>query len=158
MSEPQPGVRRLCIAALTCPPGLLGAVGRLRDRGRLYFSADRPDGIEMAFAAPGIHEAAVVRWLTAAVADLCPVRPAPHGPAKMAFHVGITKIQGEGFGGAAPLRVRALLCDPVIHAAVAGCPRLAVIMSAGLYDDLRAEGLVAQEWRPVPAAGAWVSG
>lgn len=76
----------------------------------------------------------------------------------MAFHVGMTKIQGDGFGGAAPLRARALLCDPVIHAAVADCPRLAVIMSAGLYDDLHGEGLIAQEWRPVPAAGAWVSG
>jgi hypothetical protein len=41
---------------------------------------------------------------------------------------------------------------------VAGCQRLAVIMSEGLYDDLHTEGLAAQEWRRVPAAGAWVRG
>jgi hypothetical protein len=109
----------------------------------------------MGFAPPGIHEAAMVRWLIWAVEDLGPDRLA-NVPAKMAFHVGLTKIQGEGIGGAAPLRVRALLRDPVIHRAVAGARRLAVIMSAGLYDDLRTEGLLAREWRSVPAAGAWV--
>lgn len=158
MSEPQPGVRRLCVAALTCPPGLLTTVCRFRGASELYLSAQMLDGVEMGFAPPGIHEAAVVRWLTWAVEDLCPARRAADVPAKMAFHVGITKVQGEGFGGAAPLRVRALLRDPAIHRAVAGCQRLAVIMSEGLYDDLHTEGLAAQEWRRVPAAGAWVRG
>jgi hypothetical protein len=114
--------------------------------------------VEMGFAPPGIHEAAVVRWLTWAVEALCPGRPSADVPAKMAFHVGITKVQGEGFGGAAPLLARALLRGPAIHHAVAGCQRLAVIMSGGLYDDLRTEGLAAQDWRRVPAAGAWVRG
>jgi hypothetical protein len=156
MTESQPGVRRLCVAALTCPPGLLSAACRLRDGSELYLSAQMADGVEMGFAPPGIHEAAVVRWLTWAVEALCPARPGADAPAKMAFHVGITKVLGEGFGGAAPLRVRALLRDPAIHRAVAGCQRLAVIMSQGLYDDLHTEGLAAQEWRRVPAAGAWV--
>jgi hypothetical protein len=158
MSESQPGVRRLCVAALTCPPGLLSTACRLRDGSELYLSAQPVDGVEMGFAPPGIHEAAVVRWLTWAVEALCPARPGADEPAKMAFHVGITKVQGEGFGGAAPLRVRTLLRDPAIHRAVAGCQRLAVIMSDGLYDDLHTEGLTAQEWRRVPAAGAWVRG
>jgi hypothetical protein len=137
---------------------LLSTVCRLRDGSELYLSAQPVDGVEMGFAPPGIHEAAVVRWLTWAVEALCPARPGADEPAKMAFHVGITKVQGEGFGGAAPLRVRALLRDPAIHRAVAGCQRLAVIMSEGLYDDLHTEGLAAQEWRRVPAAGAWVRG
>lgn len=158
MSQPQPGIRRLCVAALTCPPGLLSAVCRLRASSGLYLSAEGLDGVEMGFAAPGIHEAAVVRWLTWAVGELCADCPGGKVPAKMAFHVGITKVQGEGFGGAAPLRVRALLRDPVIHSAVAGCHRLAVIMSEGLYDDLHTEGLASRDWRRIPAAGAWVRG
>ena len=158
MSQPQPGIRRLCVAALTCPPGLLSAVCRLRASSGLYLSAEAPDDVEMGFAAPGIHEAAVVRWLTWAVGELCPDRPGAKVPAKMAFHVGITKVHGEGFGGAAPLRVRALLRDPVIHSAVAGCHRLAVIMSEGLYDDLHTEGLASRDWRRIPAARAWVRG
>ena len=158
MSQPQPGVRRLCVAALTYPPGLLTTACQLRDASELYLSAEMLDGVEMGFAPPGIHEAAVVRWLTWAVEDLCSARSTADVPAKMAFHVGITKVQGEGFGGAAPLRVRALLRDPAIHRAVASCQRLAVIMSEGLYDDLHTEGLAAQEWRRVPAAGAWVRG
>lgn len=103
------------------PPGLLTTVCRFRGASELYLSAQILDGVEMGFAPPGIHEAAVVRWLTWAVEDLCPARRAADVPAKMAFHVGITKVQGEGFGGAAPLRVRALLRDPAIHRAVAGC-------------------------------------
>lgn len=158
MSAPQPGIRRLCVAALTCPPGLLAAACQLRGASGLYLTTEVLDDVEMGFAPPGIHEAAVVRWLTWAVEDLCALRPGGKASAKMAFHVGITKVQGEGFGGAAPLRVRALLRDPVIHRAVAGCHRLAVIMSEGLYDDLHTEGLAAREWRPVPAAGAWVRG
>jgi hypothetical protein len=158
MSQPQPGIRRLCVAALTSPPGLLTAVCRLRASTGLYLSADGLDGVEMGFAAPGIHEAALVRWLTWAVGELCANGPGARTPAKMAFHVGLTKVQGEGFGGAAPLRVRALLRDPVIHNAVAGCHRLAVIMSEGLYDDLHTEGLASRDWRRIPAAGAWVRG
>jgi hypothetical protein len=155
MSGSQPGVRRLCVAAVTCPPGLLTAACRLRSPSGLYVEAEASDGVEMGFAPPGIHEAAMVRWLIWAVEDLSPDRLA-NVPAKMAFHVGITKIQGEGIGGPAPLRARALLRDPVIHRAVADAKGLAVIMSAGLYEDLRTEGLAVREWRPVPAAGAWV--
>jgi len=157
MSGSQPGVRRLCVAAVTCPPGLLTAACRLRSASGLYVGAEASDGVEMGFAPPGIHEAAMVRWLIWAVEDLGPGRLA-NVPAKMAFHVGITKIQGEGIGGAAPLRARALLRDPVIHRAVADAKGLAVIMSAGLYEDLRTEGLAVREWRAVPAAGAWVRG
>lgn len=100
MSEPQPGVRRLCVAALTCSQQSAGFVVRAS-----YTSAPR-----------------------------C------------------------SMASAAPLRVRALLRDPAIHRAVAGCQRLAVIMSEGLYDDLHTEGLAVQEWRRIPAAGAWVRG
>ena len=40
-------------------------------------------------------------------------------PAMIAFHVGITRIEGNGFGGAAPVRTRALLVDPAVRATVA---------------------------------------
>lgn len=156
MGEPQPGVRRLCIAAVTRPAGLLTAACRLQDPDRLYLSINAQDCIETAFAPPGIHEVAVVKWLTAAVEELCSVSSGAGGPAMIAFHVGITKIEGDGFAGAAPLRVRALLRDPTIQDAVRGCLRLAVIMSDGLYADLQAEGLAGREWLRVPEARAWV--
>jgi hypothetical protein len=156
VGEAQPGVRRLCVAAVTWSAGLLAAACQLADADRPCLSLDAPDDTEMAFAPPGIHEVAVVTRLTAAMETLISARPGAPVGAMLAFHVGITRIEGDGFGGPAPSRARSLLRDPDVRAAAAGCGRLAVIMSDGLYSDLQGEGLLPREWRPVPAAGAWV--
>jgi hypothetical protein len=156
VGEAQPGVRRLCVAAVTWSTGLLAAACQLADADRPCLSLDAPDDTEMAFAPPGIHEVAVVTQLTAAMEALLSTQRGAPGPAMLAFHVGITRIEGDGFGGAAPSRARSLLRHPDVRAAAAGCGRLAVIMSDGLYSDLQGEGLAAREWRPVPGAGAWV--
>jgi hypothetical protein len=156
VSESQPGVRRLCIAAVTRPAGLLASACQTGDAGRLCLSVDTQDGTEMAFAPPGVHEVAVVSQLIAVLEALASAGPGAPGPALMAFHVGITRIEGDGFGGAAAARTRALLFNPAVRTVAADGPPLTVIMSDGLYADLRGEGLAAQEWLHIPAAGAWV--
>jgi hypothetical protein len=156
VGEAQPGVRRLCVAAVTGAAGLLAAACQLADAGRPCLSLDAPDDTELAFAPPGIHEVAVVMRLIAAVETLIAAQRSPPGPAMLAFHVGITRIEGDRFGGPAPSRARSLLRDPDVRAAAADCGPLAVILSDGLYADLQGEGLQARQWRPVPAAGAWV--
>jgi hypothetical protein len=157
VGEPQPGVRRLCVAAATVPAGLLASACRSADVGRLCVTVNSRDGTEMAFAPPGVHEVAVVTRLIAALLRLVTRKPAAPRPTLLAFHVGITKIEGEGFGGEAALRTRALLLNPAIRAAAAvGRRQLAVIMSDGLYADLRAEGLPSQDWLHIPAASAWM--
>jgi hypothetical protein len=156
VGEDQPGVRRLCVAAVTWSAGLLAAACQLADADRPCLSLDARDDTELAFAPPGIHEVVVVARLTAAMETLISAQPSAPGPAMLAFHVGITRIEGDRFGGAAPSRARSLLRDPDVRAAAAGCGRLIVVMSDGLYSDLQGEGLPAREWRPVPEAGAWV--
>jgi len=107
----------------------------------------------MAFASPGVDEVAVVTRL---IADLHQSSGVAR-PIRLAFHVGITRIEGEEFGGEAALRTRALLLDPAILAAVPGNGQeLTVIMSEGLYSDLRAEGMPGHGWRRIPAASAWM--
>ncbi len=156
MGKPQPGVRRLCIAAVTGPTGLLTQACRSSDMGRLCVTTDARNGTEMAFAPPGIDEVAVVTDLITGLRRLTTTEPGVPCPAVMAFHVGITRIEGDELGGAAALRTRALLLDPAIRALATVGWRLTVVMSAGLYADLRAEGIPRQGWRPVPVAGAWI--
>jgi hypothetical protein len=131
VGEAQPGVRRLCVAAVTSSAGLLAAACELADADRPCLTLDAPDDTEMAFAPPGIHEVAVVTRLIAAMETLTSSRNGACGPSMLAFHVGITRIEGDGFGGPAPSRARALLRDPEIRVVAAGCGQLAVIMSDG---------------------------
>jgi hypothetical protein len=156
VDESQPGVRRLCIAAITWPADLLLHACQAEDTAQLCLSLDAQDGTEMAFAPPGINEVDVVTRLTTVMAELTSARRLPPGLARLAFHVGITRIEGDSFAGSGPSRARALLADPDIRDAAAACPGLAIIMSDGLYNDLRNEGLSPAEWRSVPVAAAWV--
>jgi hypothetical protein len=136
---------------------LLTSACRATDVDRLWVTVDQNDGTETAFAPPGIDEVAVVTRLIAVLHRLAVGKPGVPRPALMAFHVGITRIEGEGFGGEAPLRTQALLRDPAIRAAAVDSGRaLAVIMSDGLYADLRAEGLPGEDWQRMPAARAWL--
>jgi hypothetical protein len=155
MTEVQPGVRRLCVAAATWPAGLLAVACETGDVGRLCLTVDAQDGTEMAFAPPGVHEAGVVAQLATVMEGLTggQIRASP---TIMAFHVGITRIEGDGFGGAAALRARGLLLDPDVRNAAAACPGLAIVMSEGLYSDLQDEGIPIREWMYLPSAGAWV--
>lgn len=156
MAEAQPGVRRLCVAAATWSAGMLASACELADVGRLCLTVSAPDGTEMAFAPPGIHEAGIVTRLTAVMESLTAAHISAPGPTLLVFHVGITRIEGESFGGAAAERARALLSHPAVRGATAQCGPLAIIMSDGLYTDLQAEGMTVQEWQRIPTAGAWV--
>ena len=156
MSEPHPGVRRLCVAAAG-PTCLLTSACESARLGRLCVTLAQRDGMEMAFAPPGIDEVALVTRLITALRHLAARGPDVGRPALTAFHVGITRVEGEGFGGEAALRTRALVLNSAIRAtAIDSGRRLALIISDGLYADLRAEGMPGQDWRHIPAAGAWM--
>jgi hypothetical protein len=80
------------------------------------------------------------------------------------FHVGITRILGDGFGGDGLARIHSLADDPAVRREVSECgadpgpgASLAVVISAGLFADLRAEGLAdAPTWLRIAAADAWL--
>jgi hypothetical protein len=123
--------------------------------------ADLPGGTEMAFAPPGVDELAVVTRLITVLRRLAASRPGVPRPALLAFHVGITRIEGDGLGGEAAIRTRTLLLHPAVRGAAGagaadGSGQLAVIISDWLYADLRAEGLPGEDWMRIPAAGGWL--
>lgn len=158
VEEPNPRVRRLCVATTARTEGLLASACRSAGVGRLCVTADLRNCTEIAFAPPGVDEFVVVTRLIAALTEEA-VRPGPGaaGPLLAAFHVGITRIEGEGFGGEAAARTRGLLFDQAIRSTAVGkAGKLVVIVSDTLYRDLRTEGLSVRGWQNVPAAGAWI--
>ena len=123
MGEPSPGVRRLCVVATAGPAFVLTSACQATDVGRLCVAVDQNGGTETAFAPPGIDEVAVVTRIITVLRHLAVTEPGAQRPTLLAFHVGITRIEGEEFGGEAPLRTRALLRDPAIRAVAAASGR-----------------------------------
>jgi hypothetical protein len=155
----EPAIRRLCIAAEAGPPGLLTCVQRTEGFYRLYLMSDPATGTEMAFASPGLDEMSLVGDLIAAMQHEVAEPDGLRLPVLVGFHVGITKVVGDGFGGAGADRVRALISDPAIRAAMthASPPApLAVAITIGLFEEFRAEGQSDHGWQRIPAAGAWL--
>jgi hypothetical protein len=159
LAEHEPAIRRLCIAATaTGTPGLLADIKQSEGFYRLYLMSDSED-VELAFASPGLDEMGLVTDLIAALHRKAMVATGRSCPVLAGFHVGITKIIGDGLGGAGADRTRALIQDPAIKTASerAGSPAsLAVAVTSGLFEDLRAEGLPDHGWQSIPAAGAWL--
>jgi hypothetical protein len=155
--EPLPGVRRLCAATATEHMGLLASACQSGETGRLFITTDLDGRTGIAFAPPGVDEVAVMTQLITALHRLAADEPGASRPVLLAFHVGITRIGSEGPGGPAVMRARSLLANPAVcaAAAVSGGP-LTVIISDGLYADLRPEGLPGQDWTHIPAAHAWI--
>jgi hypothetical protein len=160
MAEHEPAVRRLCVAAAPADaaPGLLTLIQESDGFYRLYVTPG-PEGIELAFAAPGLDEMSLVTDLIDAMRRKAAATPGTRRPALASFHVGMTKVVGEGLGGSGADRALALVRDPAVRMAAASADyavRLAVVVTAGLFADLRAEGFHGTGWLAVPSADAWL--
>jgi hypothetical protein len=117
------------------------------------------EGVELAFASPGLDEMSLVPDLIAAMYKQAMAADGLRRPALAGFHVGITRIVDEGFGGTGADRALALIHDPAILEAIARAGTsapLAVAVTTGLFGDLHAEGLSDSGWLSIPAADAWL--
>jgi hypothetical protein len=156
--EVSPGVRRLCVCVRGPEPGLLDIacqIGRLNPIYTEYVSAE---GLDLGFATPGVNEAAlvtdVIAALHAATAQRGAAAVAVREPAVVAFHVGITRVEGDNLRGAAVARVSDVL-HAVATATAMGGHALAAGVSAGLFDDIRAECGFGGAWTLLTPAGVW---
>lgn len=159
LAEHEPAVRRLCIAATAGTPGLLTLIQQSGGFYRLCLMTDPAEDIELAFASPGLDEVSLVTDLISAMHREVTAVTGLRRPVLAGFHVGITRVVGEGLGGAGADRTRALLRDPSVLTASARAGTsalLAVAITAGLLGELRAEGLPGTGWKPIPSADAWL--
>ena len=157
--EPGPAVSRLCVATAGAGrPGPLTLIQRSGGFYRLYVTTD-PSGIELAVASPGIDEVSLIADLIATIHGQITLIPGLRQPTIAGFHVGLTRLIGGSFAGKGTERVLALIRHPLVLAACARAKApslLAVAVTAGLFEELRVEGLPHRGWEPVPAADAWV--
>jgi hypothetical protein len=159
LAEHEPAVRRLCIATAAGTPGVLAGIQQSGAFYRLYLMSDPAEGVELAFASPGLDEMSLVTDLIVAMHKKVMMATGLRQPVLAGFHVGITKVIGDGLGGVGADRTRALIQDPAIKKASerAGSPALlAVAVTSGLFEDLRAEGLPDHGWQSIPSAAAWL--
>jgi len=166
VAEHGPAVSRLCIATA---PGDCTPLSAIQESGgfyRLHLMTDPADGAEFAVAAPGLDEVSLITDLIAAMRRRVTIMPGPTRSVLAGFHVGIIRLTGDRFGGAGVERTLSLIRDPAVTAQAsmqlaASVPEpaggyLAVVITAGFFDDLCTEGLTDSEWRPVPTADAWL--
>lgn len=159
MSEHEPSVRRLCIAVAPGAPGLLTWIQRSEGLYRLYLMSNPAEGVEFACAAPGIDEMFLVTDLITAMCRQAISVAGLRRPILAGFHVGFTKVVGDGLGGSGADRTLALVRDPAVKAATErdGTPALlAVAITTGLFEELRGEGLPSHGWQAVSTADAWL--
>lgn len=78
-------------------------------------------------------------------------------PTLVAFHVGITRVEGDDIRGAAVTRIRQLLTDLVPALATGTVPVgvLVVGITNGLFEDLGTECGFGPGWVRLAAARAW---
>lgn len=154
----------MCVCVDAPHRGLLDSACRVAGFGRLYTEYIRAEGIEIAFASPGVDEAALVTDLIVALrtaaAEATVASGIPGYPALAAFHVGITRVEGDNLGGAAVIRILELVRELAPEAATGSRPGnlLVVGISAGLFDDIGTECGFTDGWVQLAAARAWVRG
>ena len=107
----------------------------------------RAEGIELGFASPGADETILITDLIAA---LHAATIADEVSALAAFHVGITRVEGDNLRGPAVIRTRELLT--ALPPAPVG--PLVVGISAGLFDEIGPECGFTDGWVPLAAAQA----
>lgn len=156
VSEDESGVRRLCIAVAAGRPGLFASACRSRRFDRLYVWADPRDALEVGVAPPGVGEVDLVNDLIELLYTAVSTDRELAGPVLLALHVGITRVVDEGFEGAGMIRAKALLEHRAVRDMAGADAGLAVVVSDGLYTDLRAEGLAEHGWCSVASAAAWL--
>ncbi len=155
------GVRRLCVCVSAPYPGLLDRACRTGGFGRLYTERFPAEAADLGFAAPGVDEAVLVPDLIGALyraaTEAGTDRPGIGAPVLVAFHVGITRVEGDNLRGSAVTRITGLVRElvQVIASGVLPAGTLVVGMTAGLFDDIGSECDFREGWIPVHAAGAW---
>lgn len=158
-AESGPAVSRVCVATSGAGiPGPLTVIQRSGGFYRLYLKAD-PVGTELAVASPGIDEVSLIADLIAAIREQVMTIPNRQQPVVAAFHVGMTRLIEGNFVGKGTDRVVALSSHPAVLAACARprpIPLFAVAVTAGLFHELRAEGLPRHGWELVSAPDAWL--
>jgi len=124
---------------------------------------DLLDGTELAVAPPGIDEVSLIADLIAALRDRATIAAGPRPPVLAGFHVGMVRLSRSVLTGNGITRLHAVLRHPaIVERAAAGAetpgrePRLAMVVTSGLFEDLCAEGLPHDGWQHVAAAGAWL--
>jgi hypothetical protein len=158
-------VSRLCVATADAgTPGPLTVAVQSGRFQRLYLVADPATGTELAIAAPGLDEPGLIADLVTAIHTRVAQAPGSRRPAIAGFHVGLAQLVDDGFQGKGPDRVLALVRHPAIREASAralaragATPALAVAITAGLFEELRPDGLPGHGWAPVPPADAWLT-
>lgn len=156
MVSTSPGIRRLCVSVSSPHPGFLDRACRTWGGGRLYTEYWAEEGIDLGFAAPGADEAELVRDLIAALYTGA-MQAALAAPTLVAFHVGITRVEGDDIRGTAVTTIRQLLSDlvPALAAGTIPIGVLVVGITTGLFEDLGAECGFGTEWVRLSAARAW---
>ena len=161
MIELSPGVRRLCVCVGAMHPGLLDKACQSSGFGRLYTEHAAEEGVDLGFASPGVDEAILIPDLIGALhtaaAEASTTSRAPQRPAVAAFHVGITRVEGDCLRGKAVTRIRELVryLAPTVEHGTGSPGRLVVGISAGLFDDISSECGFGEGWVQLATADAW---
>jgi hypothetical protein len=164
MIELSPGVRRLCVCVDAPQRRLLESACRIAGFGRLYTEYLGNEGTEVGFASPGVDEAALVTDLITALRIAATEAAEADGikecPALAAFHVGITRVEGNAVRGAAVIRALELIRELGLKATPDSLSQelLVVGISAGLFDDIGAECGFTDGWARHTRARAWIRG
>lgn len=166
MVSSSPGVRRLCVCVGAPYPGLLDRACRTGGFGRLYTERFADIGclpvqdVDLGFASPGEDEAVLISDLISALyAEAAEAAVAHLGPPPRvlaAFHVGITRIEGDGIRGSAVIRIIGLLRDLALATvpSAARAPTLIAGISASLYGEISTERDFSAGWCPLGSAEA----
>jgi hypothetical protein len=160
VSSVSPSVRRLCICVDASRPGLLDTACRIGGFGRLYTEHIDAEGLDLGFASPGVDEAVLVTDMIAALRAAAKqegIADVATRPTLAAFHVGITRVEGDDLRGDAVTRIRELLRN-LAAAVTVPAQALVVCISAGLFDDIRGECGFSDRWEPLAPARAWFRG
>jgi hypothetical protein len=160
MFNSSPGVRRLCVCVCAAYPGLLDRACRTGGFGRLYTERFATEAVDLGFAAPGVDEAVLVTDLIAALhraaTEAAAGHPGMRATVLVAFHVGITRVEGDDLRGSAVTRVVGLVRDlaPVTASGVLPADTLVVGMTVGLFNDIGSECDFCEGWVPMRATAA----
>ena len=151
-----PGVRRLCVSVSSAQPGILDRACRAWGGGGLYTEYWAAESMDLGFASPGADEAELVPSLIAAL-HCAAAQAALSVPTLVAFHVGITRVEGDDMRGSAVTRIRELVCDlaPAAGSAVVPAGLLVVGITAGLFEEIGQDCGFKTGWVHLAEARAW---
>jgi hypothetical protein len=156
-----PGVRRLCVCVSAPYPGLFDRACEAAGCRGLYSERFPAEGIDLGFASPGVDEVILITDLikglfTAAIEARMDFMPS-HAPVLAAFHVGITRVEGDDLRGTAVIRIREILREMARTAEARTVPADGVLIaiSDGLFDDIGAECDMGEDWIRLALARAW---